>query len=285
MFWKRSPDPRAKLRRLIGHYELPSFPAAAVSTLSLLRSDAPMPEIVQRLMADPGLSVRILRMVNASAFGLRHEVASREHAANLLGRSRVESLVLTAAVNESLPTPTGIDTAGFWRTCARRAFLAKRLADVLRPSQESEVFTAALLQDMAVPLLAEASRDRYAAIYTQSIEDDSATLHEMEQEAFGYDHAQVGALMAETWALPEPLVTAIADHHRPGKRCPLTVEAVSRIDHRDSPDSLTPFRAHCIEQLQLDSGTLDRLIDAADSESKPLAERMGVPTAGHTTVA
>jgi HD-like signal output (HDOD) protein len=273
------------LRQLIGDYELPSFSAAAVATLSLLRSDADMLQIVQRLMADPGLNVRILRTVNAAAFGLRHEVTNLEHAANLLGRSRIESLVLTSAVNDSLPSPAGIDTAGFWRTSARRAYLAKRLAGVLSPSQETEVFTAALLQDMAVPFLAESSRDRYAAVYTRSIVDDSSTLHEMEQGAFGYDHAQVGALMAEAWGLPEPLVTAIADHHLPGQRSPLTVEAVSRIHHRDPVDSLGAFRAHCIEQLQLDPGTLDQLIDAADSESAPLAQSMGLPTAGHATVA
>ncbi len=284
-FWKRNPDPRSELRKLIGNYELPSFSAAAVSTLSLLRGNADMSQIVQRLMASPGLNVRILRTVNAAAFGLRHDVANLEHAANLLGRSRVELLVLTAAVNDSLPSPVEIDTAGFWRTSARRACQARRLARVLDPSQETEAFTAALLQDLAVPFLAESWRNRYAAIYTQSIADDSSTLHEMEQEAFGYDHAQVGALMAETWDLPERLVTAIADHHLSGQRSPLTVEAVSRIHHRDPVDSLGAFRTHCIEQLQLDPGTLDQLIDAADSESVPLAQWMGSPTASHDTVA
>ena len=158
-FRKKSPDPRAELRRLIGAYELPSFSAAAVATLSLLRGDADMSQIVQRLMADPGLHVRILRTVNAAAFGLRHEVANLEHAANLLGRSRIESLVLTAAVNDSLPSPAGIDIGGFWRTSARRANLAKRLAGVLGSSEETEVFAAALLQDMAVPFLADAARE------------------------------------------------------------------------------------------------------------------------------
>jgi HD-like signal output (HDOD) protein len=283
-FWKKSPDPRTKLRRLIGDYQLPSFSAPAVSTLSLLRSDADMSQIVQRLMADPGLNVRILRRVNSAAFGLRRKVTNLEHAANLLGRSRIESLVLTAAVSDSLPSPSGIDTAGFWQTSARRACLARHLASLLCPSQETEAFTAALLQDMAVPFLAESSLDRYAAIYKRFVIDDSSTLQEMEQGAFGYDHAQVGALMAETWGLPEPLVTAIADHHLPGQCAPLTVEAVSRIRHSYPVDSLEAFRTHCIKQLQLAPVTLDQIIEAAHSESVPLARFMRSPTTRQAAV-
>ncbi len=274
-FWKKSSNPRAKLRKLIGDYQLPSFSAAAVSTLSLLRSDADMSQIVERLMADPGLIVRILRTVNSAAFGLRNEVTNLEHAANLLGRSRIESLVLTAAVGDSLPSPGGIDTAGFWQTSARRACLARHLARSLHPSQETEVFTAALLQDMAVPVLAESFPDRYAALYERTIVDDSSTLQEMEQESFGYDHAQVSAMMAETWDLPEPLITAIADHHRPGQRAPFAVEAVSRIRHSNPVDSLEAVRTYCTEQLQLEPDTLEQMIVAADSESASLAQAMG----------
>ncbi len=278
--WKRSPDPRAKLQQLIGDYQLPSFSAAAVSTLSLLRSDTDMSKIVERLMADPGLTVRILRTVNSAAFGLRHEFTNLEHAANLLGRSRIELLVLTAAVSDSLPSPGSIDTDGFWKTSARRACLARHLARSLHPSQETEVFIAALLQDMAVPVLAESFPDRYAALYERSMIDDSSKLQEMEQEAFGYDHAQVGAMMAETWDLPEPLVTAIADHHLPGQRAPLAVEAISRIRHSDPVDSLETVRSHCIEQLQLRPETVEQMIEAAHSESASLAQSMGSPTTG-----
>ena len=237
-----------------------------------------MSEIVERLMADPGLTVRILRTVNSAAFGLRHESTNLEHAINLLGRSRIESLVLTAAVSDSLPSPGGIDTAGFWNTSARRACLARHLAKSLHPSQETEVFTAALLQDMAVPVLAESFPDRYAALYERSMIDDSPTLQELEQEAFGYDHARAGAMMAETWDLPESLITAIADHHMPGQRAPLAVEAISRIRHSDPVDSLEAVRTHCIEQLRLRPETLEPMIEAAHSESASLAQSMGLPT-------
>ncbi len=270
--WKRSSDPKAKLKELIGDYELPSFSAAAVSTLSLLREDADMTVIAQRIMADPGLSVRILRTVNSAAFGLRNEVTNLGYAANLLGRSRVESLVLAAAVGESLPNPGGIDLAGFWQTSARRACLARRITAKIDPSLEMEAFTAGLLQDMAVPVLAASHPDDYAALYQRSETEDSTALHQMERDQFGYDHAQVGAMMAETWDLPEGLITAIADHHLRGQRAPGAVEAVGLIRHSEPPDELHSLRAHCEQTLELATDTVDTMIEKAGEESASLAE-------------
>jgi len=112
----------------VGDYELPSFSAGAVSTLRRIREDAEMKVIAERILADPGLSVRVLRTVNSAAFGLRNEVTDLTQAVTLLGRARVEALVLAAAVGESLPVCDGIDLAGFWRTSAHRACLARRIA-------------------------------------------------------------------------------------------------------------------------------------------------------------
>jgi len=40
-------------------------------------------------------------------------------------------------------------------------------------------------------------------------------LHEIEHEAFGIDHAALGALLAEKWQLPQNMVDAIRYHHEP----------------------------------------------------------------------
>lgn len=273
-FWKRSADPRAALRERIGAYELPSFSGGAVSTLGLLRDEADMQRIAERLATDPGLSVRILRTVNSAAFGMRQEVTNLVHAVSLLGRSRVEALVLTAAVGEALPHSSEIDVDGFWRTSAQRACLARKIAAARDPSSEMEAFTAGLLQDMAIPFLAAAYPEQYGALYRRSGTDDAKTLRELETEALGFDHAEVGALMAESWNLPEGLITAIADHHDLGQRAPDAVEAVALIRHAEPPDELGPFRAHCSDRLSLDEDALDGMIEAASAEATSLGQSL-----------
>jgi len=256
---------------------VPSFSAAAVSTLSLLRADADMAVIAERIMTDPGLSVRILRTVNSAAFGLRQQATNLKYAVSLLGRSRVEALVLTAAVSEALPTPEIIDIAGFWQTSAQRAFLARKIAASAHPTLEVESFTAGLLQDMAVPVLAASHPKEYAALYLRCETDSTCVLHELEQDAFGFDHAEVGATMAEAWALPEPLITAIADHHLVSQRAPGAVEAVSHVRHSEPLGALRYFRSHCSEQLKLSPDDLEAMIESAGTDSSSLAESFAPP--------
>ena len=274
MFWKRSRDPKAELKARIGHYELPSFPAAAVSTLSLLRADTELCEIADRLMTDPGLSVQILRTVNSAAFGLRQPADTVAFAVSLLGRSRVEALVLSAAVADALPNDGPLDLHDFWRTSAQRACLAREVSCIVDPSCCMEAFTAGLLQDMASPVLAAAFTDRYVPLYRTANADPEVTLWELEREEFGFDHAEIGAMMAESWDLPEVLITGIADHHQDGQRAPRAVTAVARVQHSESGDDLADFREHCETALGVGEEALARMIETADAEACSLGASM-----------
>ncbi len=272
--WTRRRDPRAELKSRIGSYELPSFPAAAVGTLSLLREDAELSEIAARLVADPGLSVQILRTVNSAAFGLRQPADTVAFAVSLLGRSRVEALVLAAAVADALPDDGPIDLRRFWKTSAQRACLARDLSGTLNRSGAVEAFTAGLLQDMAVPVLAAAFPDRYVPLYRSAGNAAEVSLCEVEREEFGFDHAEIGAMMAESWDLPEALITGIADHHRDGGQAPIAVTAASRVRHSDPADDLATFREHCASALGITGNALNALIEKAEAEASSLAESM-----------
>jgi HD-like signal output (HDOD) protein len=125
---------------------------------------------------------------------------------------------------------------------------------------------------MAVPVLAASHADRYVDLYHRHEVEESSLLQEMERDAFGYDHAEVGAMMAETWNLPETLITAIADHHQSGQRAPAAVEAVAFVRHAEPPDELGAFRVHCQQHLHLVEPQLDSMIEAAEAESSSLAD-------------
>jgi putative nucleotidyltransferase with HDIG domain len=89
---------------------------------------------------------------------------------------------------------------------------AERLVRVTRPGDPGRVLTAALLHDAGKLALACAHDD-----YAHQI-DAAGTPEERvarEREAFGTDHAQVGAALARRWGLPEPLAAAIEHHHEP----------------------------------------------------------------------
>ncbi|MCK4546527.1 MAG: HDOD domain-containing protein [Candidatus Eisenbacteria sp.] len=212
---RRKRNPRAELRELLGRYDLPSVSPTVINLLSLLRDpETHMSEVASRVEMDPGLTVRILRLINSAALGLSTQVSNLQHAVGLLGRSRLESLVLTFAAADQIPSRMEcMETGWFWGAAARRATLARVLAQHMHAATQAEAFTAGLLLDIAVPVLAGVDSEGYATLLDQLHANDEARLDDLERELFGFDHATVGALMAEDWGLPEYLVKAIGGHH------------------------------------------------------------------------
>ena len=215
LFARTKSDAEEELKQILGGYELPTFPAVYLKALQQVRDDrTAATALADTLATDPGLTMRLLRTVNSAAFGLRSQIKSVHHAVSLLGRAHIESTLLSLASHSALPADPapGFDPARFWKTAARRAATARALADTSGPSERSECFTAALLQDMALPMLA----NRFGAPYAQLLErwhTGDGELHLMEREAFGWDHARVAALMCAGWRFPKSIAEAIASHH------------------------------------------------------------------------
>lgn len=216
IFKKKRKRATANLKKLIDGFKLPSFPATVMNVLGMLRDpDISMGDIAKTVQVDPGMNVNVLRMVNSAAFGLSSKISNIQHAVTLLGKSRLEAIVLSLAIKDSLPSVhiTCHDMSNFWLASARRASLARALAQHLHPQTQSEAFTAGLLQDMAIPFLAKFKGDQYGQVLSSWHADDSTKLEVLEKASLGFDHQQIGSLVAEKWELPNYLIQAISSHH------------------------------------------------------------------------
>lgn len=220
---RRLVDPRERLLHTLARADLPTLPSAHLRVLQALRSDRSLPDVGRELALDPALTSAVLRTVNSAAFGLRRKVADASHAASLLGRAELETLVLGMGVVATSPRdPPGLRTEDFWRTSARRAVTARALADHVAPRDRSACFTAGLLQDMALPLLCQAR----PAVYMELLAShDHADLAAHERAALGVDHAEVAGWLAEHWRFPENLAMALRTHHAVGEGPPPVVVA------------------------------------------------------------
>ena len=196
-------------------YEVPNFPATIHDTLRLIRADeSSNADIAEGLAADPGMTVRILRLVNSAGFGLRQAVDDVSQAVQLIGRSSLESILISAAVHETLPRKSkhGFDANAFWQLCAQRAAVAGSLAGELCSPRRSLCWTAGLLQDLAIPLLVEQEGPVYGSIL-QDWREGHEPLDVLEREVLGADHTEIARRVCELWEFPAPLIDAIATHH------------------------------------------------------------------------
>lgn len=207
---KAAPD----FSETLGGYELPSFPALVAQALSQLSDpSADMAEVASVVERDPGTTAKVLQIVNSASFSPRNKVTSVHQGAMLLGRNQLESVLISVGAHGVLPKPdcAGFVQERFWASAARRAVLARMIAQHVDPTRSSENFTAALLQDMALPVLALRA-DFYGDVldHWHNSTDDLADL---EQENFGWNHGMVAGWMGEQWEFPADFVHFMDGHH------------------------------------------------------------------------
>ena len=179
-----------ELKKIIGEEDVPQFPQVVTKVLELLRNpEADFGEIAEHLMWDPAMTLKVLQLANSSAYGASRPIQDVQHAIGFLGRSVLEQIVLGVAVRGALPRgdAPGFESRRFWVTSAYRASLAKSLARELHPSGEAISFTAALLQDLAIPVLAHALPERYGKVLAHWHGDANAQLHALERKASGLE--------------------------------------------------------------------------------------------------
>ncbi|MEO0601686.1 MAG: HDOD domain-containing protein [Myxococcota bacterium] len=261
--------PRAELTEALGEAHIPAFKVNVMRLLKQLRDeDSTLATIARTAEADPGLTVRLLRAVNSPAYGLRRQVDNVQHAISLLGRSELETLTLTMAVRGVIPKSDHADRK-FWQLASRRAAIARNLAHQVQPSAASVSFSAGLLQDLAIPLLA-----RSRPSYREMLADVSGEeMVHTEKATYGFDHPEVAGWLCECWGFPDNLQEAISGHHGHGDDAPVPVLLVAMIDrgNLENPDEIIE-RAN--ERFGLDTDVVKTAVENGRREGDALARAL-----------
>jgi HD-like signal output (HDOD) protein len=202
------------LKKTLSAAQLPALPQSAIRLLELSQDpDNGPPEFAVPIEADPGLTGQVLRFVNSSYFGFSREISSVKLAITLVGVRTIKNFALWSAVFSLMPNPKcgPFDLKRLWQDSLRRALFARTMGKLLRMKEAEEPFAAALLQDMAVPLLAKESPTVYAKLLGAR-QDGRIRLSLLEQHAFGWTHAKAAGIMARQWNLPEGFAVLIENH-------------------------------------------------------------------------
>jgi HD-like signal output (HDOD) protein len=275
-FKRKQKDPKEELKALLGDYELQSFPAAVMNVLGMLRDPhSEVKDIADQIQMDPGMNIKILRLINSAAFGLVTKVSNLHHAVTILGRSRLESMLITYAVATTIPPKLHcMEVSRFWLASARRACLAKHIALHLHAATQAESFTAALLQDLAIPLISEGRRQLYKDLFKKWHADKEADIDVMERELLGYDHPTIGTLVAEGWGLPEYLIHAFAGHHDLSEQSSAepAVRLVSLLRYFDEGDGTERLLKAAEKDFSIGMNMMKEMIFKAFAEAEQFAD-------------
>jgi putative nucleotidyltransferase with HDIG domain len=166
--------------------------------------------------AEPVLCGRVLQVANSAYYGMPRGVSSIRQALILLGAHAVKGIALSVAAINSVrdgraPTPQERD---LWRHAITVAGYAQGIARACRLGTQAveDAYIAGLLHDIGALLLLTRFPKQFSPILQAG---DEPSVLQRERELFGYDHADIGAMIAEHWQLPERIVRVIAEHHAP----------------------------------------------------------------------
>ncbi len=214
LFARRSRAAEDRFQHLLDDGGIPTFPSVVTEAIQQVSSpDVDLRDVAVTISADPRLTVAVLKLANSPLFAPRSPVTSVQQAAVMLGRNQLEALLISSGVAEALPPrPTaGYSPRRFWSEAAFRAAAAAAMAARIDPAAQYDQFTAALLQDMAQPILLQ--HDPGYADLVRSVGDSHLDLAAREKEALGWTHPEIGELLCAEWGLPDALRESVSVHH------------------------------------------------------------------------
>ena len=206
--------PVIDLKRVISGAQLPALPQSAIRLLELSQNpDLGPAEFAAPIEADPGLTGQVLKFVNSSYFGFSREISSIKLAITLVGIRTIKNFALWSAVFSLLPNPKcgPFELKCLWQDSLRRALLSREVARLLGVKEAEEAFSAALLQDMAVPILAKEAPQVYVKLL-EARDNGRLRLSMLEQKVFGWTHAEAAGMLARQWNLPDEFAALVERH-------------------------------------------------------------------------
>lgn len=212
----RTDDRSAELRKVLGGVELPAIPELV--TMAIEQVSAPecdLKEVAETIALDPGTSARLLTIVNSAAYAPRNPVVGVHQAVTMFGKNRLESMLISLAVSNAVAKTRipGFNMNDFWQIAAWRASTAASLSRKVDRAGASVNFSAALLEDVAVPLLV-VNVPGYPTVL-ERWKAGEGSLGELEDATFGWSHAQVAGWLFDEWGFPEALKDAVTETGRP----------------------------------------------------------------------
>lgn len=218
-----SANPRELLR---GYVEVSSLPMVHMKLNDAINNPRKsMADIAKIIREDPGLTARLLRLVNSAFYNFPSKVETISQAVTIVGTQQLGALALaTSVMNMFKGIPEDlVSMDSFWRHSIGCGLAARVLATYRREANAERFFVAGMLHDIGRLLMYTKTIDqsREALLLSKNNQD---LLYAAELEVFGFTHAVVGGVMLQAWKLPNSLEEVVMYHHNPKAALKFPVE-------------------------------------------------------------
>jgi putative nucleotidyltransferase with HDIG domain len=259
--------------------ELPRLrPTAEELLVRLTRPEATREEINELLHVDPDLLEQVRETTSSTFLGLGEPLPDVDDAFTWLGPAALHSIVLVAATRPIYRSmgPRLRDLM-MWEHALGTAMAARLIAVRQCHDNPDRAFVAGLVHDIGKVVLDHNFGDRYVEVL-ERVYEDRVPFCQAERDVLGFDHADVGAIVARRWRLSEAVADAVRMHHRPmyAEHDPACCAAVSLGSDLCLKLELGPESRPELELVDVDSAWMLGLeADSLSALARALRDKLG----------
>jgi len=260
--------------------EIPSFPPVMAKLLELAEDrNASMEDLSRIVKTDPGISAKVLGLVNSALYGLRQDIKDISEAVVYLGFDEVKRLALGITVFEKIiksGKQKQFDRIFFWRHCLCVAALSMAVAEQTQVADPGEAYISGLLHDLGKIFFDLQGCVDYGGFISTQAKSTGPMIAE-ERQIMGMGHDDVGAYYGSLWNLPESLVLTLQYHHRRYDHLGLSKEDARLISVVSLADFLSwsqGMGSVALARLPVLQPEIEKNIDLAEIDFNPIISRM-----------
>jgi HD-like signal output (HDOD) protein len=170
------------------------------------------------LKTDPSLSARLLKFANSSFYAFDTKVETITHALSVVGVKPLteiaQSMIMMQKFKDILPGT--LDMESFWKHNIACGLASRVIAQNLDRDNLEAFYITGMLHDIGFLIISQENSKKTHEIIARCKFDGLPQI-QVEEEEFGFTHAQVGALIFKEWSFAPSLIEAVRYHHEPNQ--------------------------------------------------------------------
>jgi HD-like signal output (HDOD) protein len=192
---------------------IPTIPKIYFDLTHMIRNNASVEDIAEKLESDPAITSNILKLANTAFYNAK--TGSIRQAIMFIGLINVKHIILSSAVFGNDGLDPKIRDIHWQHVGLTNKILNAMYVELLGKKLNNNIASVGLLHDIGSVVLMSNFPREFDLVVKMVSNDKTLTFEDTEKKIVGFSHEELGGYLLDLWGLPYPVIEAALRHHDP----------------------------------------------------------------------